>query len=262
MSYEIIYDHISIEVSEGLFMTMILAGSNNVYEHHNGRERRARSWSVTKIDNGLPWDSIDGWNERLDTYIDSLKGYAASTTDSIRGGRPVTFRMLRNMFVSSNKAFTIEQLVDFGAGLNIYASLYSCREKGLEQQKYTLKKGDDFIAAYKKMEKHYQHNNVPIYIGLEGRDDLGRCLRRIYYPLHKRYEEYQQDHYYTVRVNGRYFAKLTKYGYRYSYHCPQYKAPNIKTVNAKVSALTKRLTDAKIEIEKVNSPAWFKRLAS
>lgn len=260
MSTHLIYDRLSVEVDTGVFMTLVLSGDNNTYGFD---DRLERSWSLMVIDDGLPFDTLDGWAVRIDECIERRKkrGYKSFNCYKYKS-RPMSFGMMRGMYLNAAKSsITLDQLVRHSVGgFKLAPSSFDCEKYGVEHKSHHLKTGDDFVQVYGDLSAHYGFHNIDLYAELDCGDDFAVRVRKVFYPVQK--ERYTQDHYFEIKVDGVYFHKLTRTGLLFFHsRCPSaYRAPTRGRAVAQMKRIVKKFNNVDIEVNKVCEPAVFTRM--
>lgn len=272
MSYEIVYDKQFIKLKDNLFVPMLYWGSNNCYENnHGGRERRARDWSVWTYIAGnkhyatkeeilancekLRQSKVEQYNkDDNDPDIDDSFGYWSSI--AIGGStRNTTYGKFKGLFnTGCRKALTIEQLKEEGISVNIRSYLYNgnYEELGVEEFNGFPKNGEEFIEMIDYTEKQYKSKGISVFVSLNGASETNmKYLRRKYFPRKRKTvsDAIEVDKFYTITVDGHYFARKTKWGYKYTYY------PYVKYATEKEALRRIKNYDDKYKVELVEEKA-------
>lgn len=286
MSYQILYDKQFIKVGEGLFVPMVYWGSNNCTETSTtGKERRERSWSVFKL-TGKWFDTKENFLQACDEEkVEIIKRNEESNEGYIKDGRGEwcteysdekfgyftgiqtngsthnsTFGQYKGIFSTGcNKALTVEQLRDERIIVRVSSYLYkgNYEEIGKEKSGGYPKTGEELITMLNDLEEYYKGTDVSIHVSLSGADEYRmKAVRRRYFPRKTRWERNIVDveKYWTIVVDGVYFSRKTRYGYKYSPNYPCVKYATEKKVNSRVKTLNKN-SSYKFSTELINERA-------
>lgn len=258
MSYEIIYDKQFVKVSEKVFIPMILAGSNNCYEHTYKGERRSRNWFnfsyilMTGL-SGTMEEMLefqakvrdDKFEQYPDEYEDSSFGYYTGLSNR-GGGCNMTYGQYTGIVKTGcKKALTVEQLLDEGVTINITTS-NNAEEKlknlGLEPLNFTPKSTqelEDFIIGTAPKYMYLTHLDAT-YSGMF--DEKPTRIRKKYFKkVAKEKERVTSTTGFAIETPVGYFSKGTRNGYLYSPSKDGGKQYlNKKEAERKVKALNKR----------------------
>ena len=285
MSYEIFYDKQFIRIpqaKEDKFLPIIYCGSNNCYEvsrSHRGKERRARSWwNDTYITKGKPMATekeimerveeikqniIDRNNEYLkenpdwDVYSDDKFGYFSSITMYGKHTGNTTFGMYKGFYKTGiKKALTLEELAEFNVFATIKTGYYSDKDLekiGRKPFHYTVKTTIDLIKRIGEAEEYLKDTKVNFFITIDADEYKMKEIRRKKFPRRKKEKQaIEVDHFFTIYVkNYGYFARKTKYGFKYSYS-PYKKYLTEKEAQKVANKLSKRLS-YDVEVKRIDS---------
>jgi hypothetical protein len=258
MSYEIIYDKQFVKVSDKVFIPMILAGSNNCYEHTYKGERRARNWfnfsfilmsglagsmeEMLKFQEGIRSKKLEQYP---DEYKDSSFGYYTGLSNR-GGGCNMTYGQYTGIVKTGcKKALTIEQLLDEGVTINITTSR-SAEEKlkslGLEPLNFTPRSTQelaDFLIGTAPKYMPLTHLNAT-YTGMF--DEKPTRIRKRFFPkVKKEKKKVTSTTGFAIETPVGYFSKGTRSGYLYSPSKTGGKQYlNKKEAERKAKALNKR----------------------
>ena len=278
MSYEIIYDKQFIDLEDGNYLPFVLTGSNNTYDYNN---RRARSWWnwTYFCKNNEPYNTLEGFLEKCDRElanvinrhpdrpVDEIKSNWGPYT-SLNCNKRFTYGNYEGIFKTGVKnAVTIEELNRI-----VNTSVYVCNE-------YLFKEELDLLKKYDKKEREEKVNNPEEFyhkleelkryysldekrIGIRARlnaldnESIAVKIRR-----HKRGNfkiitvKKSYDKYFTINVSGRYFVKLTRCGYRYSYSDFYVKKfTSRKKAEQMIDKIKRKSSDFKCKIIEHDSP--------
>ena len=246
MSYDIIYarQFIKVDTNEGeQFIPFVLTGSSNVYETtYSGRERRARDW--------WNWRHYTGNKHyaTLETMLnicendlqEYIKQYSEYTAEEIRKRfnsfiaiqnntqKGSSFEDWKRFFINGCKnAITVEQLVETGNYISVVTGyVYHSEEekvmKGKDRFHKIAKTNDELLNAMKEAEEYHKDLGVGFQLKLSLFNDINAYhkLRRKLFPQksRKNRERIPTNHYFVIHIeNYGYFARKTKYGFKYSY---------------------------------------------
>jgi hypothetical protein len=247
MSYDIFYRKQFIKVSETEVIPFFESGSNNCYEcgTRNRVGKRSRSWENRRIygktivqhyevaeyirttENNLIESGIESRNKYNDEsyiYNPNNFGYHSSLSINGKSTHKTTFSDYRNYYINGiKKAITIEELVENNIIVSLVVSPYS-KEK-IEKANLEMKPIVHFnttqqlINTISEYTKYYI--NVPgcFYLTTVSGYAIDRLLKK---NSTKRVKKEKQlvtlKEYYIIKCpNDGILAKLTRYGYRYSF---------------------------------------------
>lgn len=275
MSYEILYDKQFIDLGDGQFVPMILAGSNNCTEFgYNNRERRARSWYSLTFLFGYqrPYgtcqemintfeDAFAKQSERLsDKDIKDLKRSFGSYGYYYRNGRPMSYgEHLGLTKTGCAKALTVEQLKEVGVSVSVSAYVYNSDQFKKDYPNIELKSFVPHTSAELKQvldeyKEYYENTKVSIFITINADENKMKFVRKFYKNKNKVLTKL--DSYWTiVAPNGNYFVKLIRRGF-YSYKwspIPYIVYSNESNAKRRVNSLNKRFK-GEFKVEFVNEP--------
>ncbi len=168
MSVQTVYDKISIKVSDGVYMPVILTGDSNVY----GWQGRSRFWDAFKMSHGF-WGTVEQMdaccNQSFKNGVDSYENYCSALGVKISGTKG-TFGNYKGLFVAAtNKSIPFDVLLDeFGAEVQV-----TCKD-GDKYHKVNVASADELMAL--------NDERTIVGIRLVASVNLGRHIRRKYYP--------------------------------------------------------------------------------
>ena len=264
MSYEIVYDKQFIKLKDNLFVPMLYWGSSNCYDFSGRRERNWNVWTyiadnkhyATKEEILANCDKLRSGYLNQDDYSDDNFGYWCSI--AIGGStHATTYGKLKGLFVTGiRKALTIEQLKEMNISVNIHSYAYNndYEEKGLESYNENPNNGDEFITMLNEANEMYKGSGINVYVTLHGADEYNmKRVRATYFPRkRKAYKERKNvNQYYTILVDGRYFARKLKYGYKYSHY------PYVKYATEKEALNRIKKYGAKYSVKLIKEKAFI-----
>ena len=289
MSYEIVYDKQFIKAekdNEEVFFPMLYWGSNNCYEWSpSGRERRSRDWNVWTYHAGgefyatkefllnsceefrqsiIDRNNKQERNEWFDEYKDSSFGYWSSV--AINGStRNTTFGRYKGIFnTGCDKALTVEQLLEMN--VTVVINSYSYKDEGYEklnkEKLYEVATSSEhLIKIVDEAKEYYKDTGISIHISFSGMyESTPKRLRQYFFPKEKTQKEKEKvNEFFTITINGNYFAKMLKYGgYRYSSYSPIKKFKTKKEAEAYAKKYNNKYGFRKLEfdVEKIEDEAW------
>lgn len=247
MSYSLIYDKQFVKVTDKLFIPMILAGDNNVYEAY--RNRRCRDWSnflyITKGNIAATLDDmLEVMSERNEEIKEHYEKQGREYDNSMFGswsglrinGSIATFGTYTGVAKTGcKKALTVEQLAEEGVHLNFHTyhsnnTDEALREQGLEPVRFTPKSTKELIDFIENVAPKYKGKKEGnIYANFSGMyESKPKWLRRKYFPPKPKAEK--------VIVNSPcgYAIKILDkdgsfYGYLHSYRGGSFRYSQFKT---------------------------------
>ena len=263
MSYDIIYDRQFVQLDENNYIPMLKSGSNNCYKYtYNGKERRVREWhSFNYLCEGFLYSTENQMLERMyadrqtyldrgEDYDDSRYGWFAALALVGKHTSDFTFRQYTNIVkLGVKKSLTLDELSEVGVSV-----VLNRWEKGIAKRVKT-------ITNFEDIENQPSGNYFITFEGIwESRDGKRSNLKdAISFKYPKNIKEktvVEQDHYFTILIGGNYFAKGTKYGYKYSSTYPQKKYRSEKEAQTAINRLSKK-TKGDWTIERIDSHYSF-----
>lgn len=243
MSYDIFYRKLFIKVSDTEVIPFYEAGSSNCYDcgTRNKIGRRSRDWQnrtingktivqhsevlsyVTDYEKSL----IEHYNDSHDDsqYTPNCFGWFTGLSIGGKSTSKTTYSDYKNFFMGGiKKAKTIEELVENNIVISLNVSPYS-KDKiegyGLEMKPIVhFNSTQQLIDTINEYTEYYK--NVPncFYLTTVSEYSIGRFLKN---NSIKRVKKEKQlvtlKEYYVIQCpNSGILAKLTRYGYRYSFY--------------------------------------------
>lgn len=248
MSYQIVYDKLSVDMGDGLFMPVFLVGDNNSYTMGwNGRERRERNWYAQPGSNRKLWQSKNEWKRdcldkvaKADCEPDKYCDHVAIDIQ----GTSSSYKVYEGLYVAAtNKSVTFEKLV---ADYNVDFYIVKGDERTLVNDK------DKFMELIRSMGDYLP----TIYV--DAAEDVARRVRRDLYPIKRRKKELVSvDHHYVIDIAGLgYFAGLSRNGTRYTgYESGADKFASEKEVIKKVKYLKRKRGHLDFNVKRVERSA-------
>lgn len=244
MSYRILYNKQFVKVADNLFIPVVEAGDNNVYESST---KRARSWHNERyVTGGEIWASSETILSKIDRireeriasdmeranagqldedyrYDDKRFGWHESI--AIYGKPSTTFGMYRNFYKTGiEKALTIEQLIEKGVCLHM--NIYYWKPEDITSKGKEIKHDVQFtstehlVNTVKEWVEYYGEmaNRISLYFRNNWQiEELVKSQKK---KKEKKKEWVETKNYYVLEgVNGGngYFIKATRRGYKYAY---------------------------------------------
>lgn len=251
MSTDILYRKAFIKIDDKRTIPVFEAGSSNCTTiNHNGREVLARDWSnhtyysngnIIAINDSL-LNSID--NERVKyknnkEYDDKLFGWFGAIR--MYGKRSCTFNEYKNYFLHGIKtSMTIEEYAkhDIRFSLRLYSTKFHLlKDKGIEQKpNVVFLTTEQLIKVVNEYTDYYKNTDVVCYITLDTPMALETMKMLKKYNKNLNFRKAKPilfEKFYTIVSidNQRYFARNTKYGYKYSSSTPQKRFDTEKNAN-------------------------------
>ncbi len=214
MSYEILYDRLTVKVDNNRFLSLVISGSNNCYEiTRSGGERRERNWCENfLIGNSLKERFQPMTKQTFEKYLDDFyKSYVDEVRHdiddypnseekakeiaynrigyysgiSIYGKPDANFGTLKRWFKNSfKKAVTPNQLAEARHPLLLSVQKYS-RDNGYETVYSQELSNDNILTELEKLQ-HYEYakENLTVYIRPKGIfDEVAlRNMRKVMFP--------------------------------------------------------------------------------
>lgn len=252
MSYDIVYAREFIKTACGNIIPLVLCGSNNCYDVHNGRERRERHWATFFLNKD---GKIAYTPEEL---MAKVKACVPSRYQEhfVRNGKWVNDKAFVRFFENGiKKAKTIEELK---AELLYFPSLEGYMiafPKNAEEKRYTYPVRDsnsleEFLnTAQRLVAKHADIKEVCVGLYFK-QDDV---LKRPYKP--KPRKEKRNNNYYVIRVCGNHYVSgLTRSGLYHTHSvgfAKQFKSESEANKWIRDRNLVKRFYRLSFEVEYV-----------
>lgn len=252
MSYDIIYDKLSVDMGDGLFMPVMLQGCNRSYEL--GSRRRARNWVVWSGVNRKVWQSKADWENDCDRSAtlqggdpdDICQGFGVSIQ-----GTKNTYLNYKGLFVAATeKSVTFDELVEkYGAEFRVDID---------ENGDWKLVKSKiEFMSLVTDYINFYNH--CPGITMIAG-DDTAKRMRRELYPSKTRQKEaVDVDFFYTIDTGCRcYFIKLTPKGVKYtglSGHAKQFLTEQDAT--KEIERIQRKRNIPSLSVQRIDSATTF-----
>lgn len=246
MSYSILYNRQFVKVQDDLFIPMIQAGDNNVYESDR---KRARSWYNHRyVTNGSIWassgtimetidkmrqDTIErkqsdieqGHSRKEDAYDDKGFGWLTGIALYGRHTSGTTFGMYRNFYKSGiDKALTVEELMEKNVRLHMKIYFWSPEDitsKGKEiKPSVTFSSTEHLVQTVKEWEEYYGELSYRISLYFYDDWSIEELVKSQKQKKSKEKRFVETAEYFALEgVNGGngYFIKATARGYRYAY---------------------------------------------
>lgn len=269
MSYEVFYGKQFIKLSENEFVPMVIAGSNNCYEHVNGRERRERSWwNFTSFLKGSQFGSLEEMLKNVEEHRESLKnssedyddksfGYFASCSMVGKHTSGTTYGMFKGIFIDGcKKAKTVEELNEEGFSVCVKTG-YDYKNE-LDYKRIQVSNSEELKSAIIELEEFTKSTSVSVDISFSKSVDSFFNSRKRENKLKRQNsqtvkEKKEVSEYFVFSYSNGYFAKGTKNGFKYNYTSDGY---GVKRVYSKKAAETfcKKLNEKysqHFEVEKV-----------
>lgn len=247
MSYQIVYDKLSVDMGGGLFMPLILCGDNNCYQvSWNGRERRERAWYAQPGKNKLFWQSKDSWRKDCLEKVESAGCDPDKLCDHYSLdilGSANTYRSYEGLFVGAiKKSVTFEKLVnDYFVDFNVNFN----GERKLANSKR------EFMQLINSAKGKYAPT-----VCVDAPETLAKTVRADLYPIKKRKKEIVKvDHYFVIDIGAGYFAGLSRNGTRYTgYKSGANKFISEKMAKAKIKYLNRKRGYLDFKVVTVDEP--------
>lgn len=247
MSYSILYNRQFVKVADNLFIPMIEAGDNNVYE---SGKKRARSWYNQRyVTDGAIWASpetilsnIDkireeriasnlrsvsaGHLDEGDKYEDKRFGWHEGVALYGRHTTGTTFLMYRNFYKTGiEKALTIEQLIEKGVCLHMKIYYWKPEEitsNGKEiKHEVQFTSTEHLVNTVNEWVEYYGEMAGRIFLYFRSDWAMEQLVKSQKDKKEKKKKEWVESKTYYVLEgenggNG-YFVKATALGYKYAY---------------------------------------------
>ncbi len=246
MSYSILYNKQFVKVGDDLYIPMVEAGDNNVYESDR---KRARSWYDQKyVTNGRIWatsgqilakiDSIReeriesnrrtieaGYLDAGDTYDDKRFGWHEGIAIYGKHTSNTTFGMYRNFYKTGiERALTVEELVDKGVSLCMKVYYYKHEDitsGGKEIRNDVLfTSTEQLVDTVNEWLEYYGEMADRVFLYFRDSWTLTELTKSQARKTKRRKEWVETKSYYVLEgTNGGngYFVKNMRNGYRYAY---------------------------------------------
>lgn len=281
MSYDVIFDKLSIQLSDDEFMTMVLSGCNNLVDENH---RIVRSWCALwphtgpverEVGDNFPWGSLDELSKRCDDYEAATKKQVIGWGETydpkswwwykalrLSNGK-MSFGQYKGLFVNAaKKSITIERLlVEFHAHLKLSVRDWSGENK-FEARTLYPQTGSDFKSMFQEL-CDYVGPTDPVFIEMSGCDSefIAKKVRDACYPVEHHQERIEVDRYWTIKAMDGYLRRLTKNGsYQISYGFPVLKYASEEEAKKKLKYYHSKRPWAGFEVEPVNRPTIIKKV--
>ena len=269
MSFEIFYGKQFIKLSENEFVPMVIAGSNNCYEHVNGRERRERSWwNFTSFLKGSQFGSLEEMLKNVEEHRESLKnsseeyddksfGYFASCAIAGKHTSGTTYGMFKGIFIDGcKKAKTVEELNEEG--------FYVCVKTGydykneIDYKSISVSNSEELKSAIIELEEFTKSTSVGFCISFSKNIDRFFSDRIRENKIKKQNSQSEKEkkevsEYFVFSYSNGYFVKGTKRGFKYNYTADGWGVKRVYSEKA-AQSFCKRLNEKynqHFEVEKV-----------
>lgn len=288
MSYEIIFDKQSIQLSKDNYMTLALGGCSSMREAYS--DRISRSWEVlwapyTRDDRDVenildykPWATLDEFKTKLKAYEQTLKQRVEKRgkqynpknfwwDDGLRiNGGKTSFGQYQGLWIgAAKKSITISRLKRlFGIKIKLELSPYCCKEQGIKQQTLYPRTGAEYMRMYQQLRGETK-GKVSIHTSFSwGDENIAKKIRRKLYTRNpKSFERKLVESYFTIEAAQGYLAKLTKCGgYMYS-STPHLKFETKKQAQAKLKYYQRKRPAYDFEVKHIKCSAeiWVPKAA-
>lgn len=245
MSYSIFYNKQFIKVGDNLYLPIIEAGCNNVYEASGNGRKRSRDWSNNRWITGgktictreeiessieqIRNDAIANCSDYVKRFDESWaydeKRFGYHTGLSIYGKRTstTTFGNFKGFFMRGcDEALTIEELLQKSVNVRIRLPYWfndkELTEKGLERKSEVYPKTtEELLSAVKEWDDYYG-GKLDYYVDFSSSWGLNNIKReRSKAKTRKTKQWVETKGYYVLKGDVGYFVRNLKYGYKYAY---------------------------------------------
>ncbi len=247
MSYSILYNRQFVKVHDNLFIPMIQAGDNNVYESNR---KRARSWYNHRyVTGGSVWasrETIHGTIDRMreeaiksnqanisnrlldegDAYDDKRFGWHTGISLYGKHTSGTTFGMYRGFYTTGiERALTVEELME--KGVRLYMKIYFWSPEDITSKNKEIKSTvcfastEHLVQTVKEWEEYYGEMADRISLYFYDDWDLEKLLKSQTKKKTKKKDYVETNSYFVLEGenggNG-YFVKATARGYKYAHN--------------------------------------------
>ncbi len=250
MSYTIIYDKLSVDMGDGLFMPIVLNAVNNTFTlSRTGRRVRGKWWDVFRGINGALWQSKEAWEKDCEAALADAAcepRELCSCLGIVIQGTKNTYVNYKGLFVAAiNKSISYERLVrDY---------FVSFRVKVDGEFKLAKSKADF-------MQMVVADKNPIISIMVDHADELGKWVRHDLYPRKERKKKtVVLPCYFAIEMSTGYFKKLSRNSTHYTLDasCAAQFATE-KEAYSKLKMLKQKRPAYSFEVVQIDKPAQFK----
>jgi len=271
MSYEILYGKQFIKVNDKNYCPIVIMGSNNCYDVYNRREREWWNWGAFLSDGKLfgTKEEIlsnmknyrDGLESSNDDYSDERFGYFTGLSMVGKHTSDFKFSQLVSFYNNGFKnALTIEELNAKGFNVQVRSG-YSYKDE-LPIKTIKVNSTEELLEAISEIKEYTEGTKVSTVITY-GKNVWHYFQDRKWENIQKRnsapkkLKTKELNEVFVLVDGGKYFAKSTKYGYKYSFGFSAYSTKKFTSkslANKKLSELNAKGYNFEIELVKLDKP--------